>query len=349
MSRKFAHAIVLLVVLAAAPAANAQPLSRLPVQTLDVTPPSARVSGELDAMRVRQAACTARPAAQIRKRIVDIAIQEWGFFGFPMLNGADDDGSFEPPVAPLRIDANVRPGGRFAPLPLDELTRVASTVAGYWSATPAGAAMIARQNSAWSGPGGVNGRWADPWSAAFISWVMCEAGLADSAKFQRSIAHWNYIDQAIQARDGRAAGAAFVAYDLGEAEILPGDLLCSGRRPAYGNLAQRRRQMGTGARTHCDIVVDVDARNARILTIGGNVRRVVSMKNFAAVQNARGNWLPAENEGSRLRPLFAHLKLRADPIEPGALLKSPTVRALGCGPRLAAGNPAAVFLQASAC
>ena len=97
-------------------------------------------------------------------------------------------------------------------------------------------------------------------------------------QFQRAIAHHAYIDQAIRARDGRVPQAAFAAYDMGEAPIAPGDLLCSARRPVYRAIADRRRQMGNGARTHCDIVVKVDEARERILVIGGNVRGVVALK-----------------------------------------------------------------------
>jgi hypothetical protein len=198
--------------------------------------------------------------------------------------------------------------------------RVADSIAGYWTVTPEGSWIIADQNRRWNGSG-PGARWRTPWSAAFISWVMCEAGIADRSRFQRAIAHHTYIDQAIRSRDG-ANQAAFVAYDIGETTIEPGDLLCSARRPGYSSLSERRRQMGEGARTHCDVVVKLDPDGQRILAIGGNVRSRVSMK-----------LLPAVIEQGRLRPdtdVFAHLKLRADTIEAEALDNTPTIRALGC-------------------
>ena len=105
-----------------------------------------------------------------------------------------------------------------------------------------------RQNDSWNGPRGIASRWNAPWSAAFVSWVMCEAGLGGTNQFRRAVAHHAYIDQAIRACDGRASQAAFTAYDAGETAIEPGDLLCSSRRPAYRAIAERRRQMGVGAR-----------------------------------------------------------------------------------------------------
>ena len=331
MPRYIAFAISILAVLAATGIASAQQAAarRLPASIIDVMPPSQRVTGEMGKMQARATACRNMPIAETRRRIVNIAVQEWAFFGFPVLNAADDVDEVAERSNATAVPG--RRGGRFAPLPLNEITRVASSVAGYWAVTPLGPSMIANQNREWNGPEGINGRWADPWSAAFISWVMCEAGLGNTSQFQRSIAHWNYIDQAIAARDGRAPNAAYVAYNLGEENILPGDMLCSGRRPAYTNLAERRRQTGVGARTHCDIVVQIDEKNARILTVGGNVRRAVSVKLFPAAKDARGNWRPVNPaDSSRTRSLFAHLKLRAEAIEFDALKNSPTIGTLGC-------------------
>ncbi|MGE3840633.1 MAG: DUF2272 domain-containing protein [Vicinamibacterales bacterium] len=192
---------------------------------------------------------------------------------------------------------------------------------------------MSRQNAAWKGPLGTGIRWVAPWSAAFISWVMCEAGLGQTERFQRAIAHHAYIDQAIRARDGRAPEAAFVAYDVGESDISPGDLLCSSRRPAYKRLADRRRQLGVGARSHCDVVVEVDEARSRILAIGGNVRGTVSLKLLPAERSATSLQVLDNDEE---RPVFAHLKLRAPAIEPAALQSSPSVvGAFACGSRTA--------------
>ena len=137
---------------------------------------------------------------------------------------------------------------------------------------------------------------------------MCEAGATPHARFHRAIAHHTYIDQAIRARDGRAPDAVFVAHDPGEQTIEPGDLLCSSRRPLYTSIAARRRQLGVGARSHCDIVVKVDDAGRRVFAVGGNVRGVVSMKALPATRDP-GRALQAHT-GNDERPMFAHLKLR---------------------------------------
>jgi hypothetical protein len=293
---------------------------RLPSDKLDATAPSERVRGAVGEMSLRQVACRTMPVAETRRRIVDLAIQEWGFFRFPIVDytGVDDEASL------------YRVRGRFPGLPEEEAVRVAGSVAGYWAVTPQGANMITRQNRAWEGPWGIDGRWADPWSAAFISWVMCEAGLGETGQFQRAVAHWSYIDQAIRARDGNAPNSGYVAYDVGDEPIVPGDMLCSSRRPTYRSVAERRRQMGNGARTHCDIVVKVDEPGKRIFAIGGNVRRAVSLKLFPTVRGPDGNLRPENLSFDDERPMFVHMKLRARAIEANALDNSPTIKALDC-------------------
>jgi hypothetical protein len=326
-----------MIAVSGASAKDAQHYGRLPASTLEVTPPSERVRGVAGQMTTREMACRGKPAAETRRRIVDIAVQEWGFFQFPIVDYTVLDNETPPDLASFVIGDGIarippRYRGRFPALPQDEAVRVAASVGGYWAATPNGAGMIERQNRAWSEPWGINGRWADPWSAAFISYVMCEAGLGEAAQFQRAVAHWVYIDQAILARDGSAPRVGFVAYDLGEERIAPGDLLCSSRRPAYRTISERRRQRGVGARTHCDIVVKIDEQGERIYAIGGNVRRAVSLKLFPATHGA-GKALRPMNVSSDVddeRPMFAHLKLRAADIEAAALDNSPTMKALDC-------------------
>ena len=293
--------------------AQQPPLDRLPISTFDVTPPSTLVRGLPGSMSVDPRPCRTLSTAETRRRIVDIAVQEWGFFGFRVAAAADGDDNDTPGE-----DRPRRP--RLSP---EEASRVASSIAGYWAVTREGSWIVGRQNDRWRGEDGITARWNAPWSAAFISWVMCEAGLGAPAQFSRAIAHHTYIDQAIRARDGRAPEAAFVAYDPGETAIVPGDLLCSSRRPVYRDLAARRRQAGVGARSHCDIVVQVDETRRHVLAIGGNVRGVVSLKRLP-VERATGGSLRAET-GDDDRPIFAHLKLRAAPINPDALDRSRTM------------------------
>jgi hypothetical protein len=349
-------ALSLAAVSAATALAGAQtPAARLPASVLDVTPPSARVTGRPGEMTLQQRPCRTLRLQDVRRRIVDVAVQEWGYFGFRVVDWTDIAAAREQRAR----DAQARGSGADQPsaarrrsrLGPEEASRVAPSIAGYWAVTPEGSWIVARQNDDWKGADGVGARWNAPWSAAFISWVMCEAGLGATGQFQRAIAHHAYIDQAIRARDGRAAQAAFAAYDMGEAPIAPGDLLCSARRPVYRTLAERRRQAGVGARTHCDVVVKVDEPRERILVVGGNVRGVVALKLLRA-QRQPDKPLRVVDPDEDERPIFAHLRLRAEPIAPDALDTSATLKAAACASgadALAAVAPAVAKLVVASC
>ena len=301
----------------------AQPIDfhRLPPDHLDVLPPSARVEGALGTLKVRDRSCPPRNLddERLRRRIVDLVAQEWRFFGLSVVDYTRD----EPSTTSSR-----RARRRWSLLGPGDYQRVADSIAGYWTVTPEGAWIIENQNERWR-RSGVETRWRIPWSAAFVSWVMCESGLDEPETFRRAVAHHSYIDQAIRARDNLAPLAAFTANDIGETPISPGDLLCSGRRPPYRSVSQRRRQMGEGARTHCDIVVTLDAKRRRILAIGGNVRATVALKLLPAVLDDQVGLRP---EGGR-RPPFVHLQLRAKPIPPRALKNSSILRTMACEDR----------------
>ena len=331
---------VALVTLAAPRGAAAQEprFARLPADVFDVVPPSTRVHGMPGVMSVSPRACLTLPTGDTRRRIVDVAVQEWGFFGFRLAAASDTEEGDAAERGTAGAASTILDGrrGRRSRLPPAEAARVAASIAGYWAVTSEGPWIVERQNDRWNGADGITARWNAPWSAAFVSWVMCEGGLGTSAQFQRAIAHHAYIDQAIRARDDHAPQAAFVAYDLGETAIAPGDLLCSSRRPAYRTIAERRRQMGVGARSHCDIVVKVDQSGGRVLAIGGNVRGVVSLKAFPAVASF-GTPLRLSVGGGD-RPMFVHLKLRAGPIGADAFDTSPAVVAAGC--RIGSATPA---------
>ncbi len=322
-----------LLAMAASADAQSTPLHRLPLELLAVAPPTERVRGEPGELTLLTRACATARAADVRRRIVDIVVQEWAFFGFAVLDETDPANWVRPrraaaEPAPFELDLAAL---RALEARAAEAARLAPSIAGYWAATSDGAWIVQRQNESWQASGGLAARWIQPWSAAFISWVMCEAGFGDARQFQRAIAHHTYIDQAIRARDGQAPGAVFSAYDIGEQHILPGDMLCLARRPAYDAVADRRAQMGVGARTHCDVVVKVDEARELVLTIGGNVRGTVGLK-----------LLPAERrEGKPLRlidrsavagarSMFVHLKLAADAIATNAFDDSATIAALAC-------------------
>jgi hypothetical protein len=320
--------------------AQQPPAARLPRTAIDALPPTARVVGDPGRMAIQSQACRTLPVADARRRIVDLALQEWGFFGFPIVEYAAEEEDAEP---------RVRGRGR-SRVGTAESARTAASIGGYWAVAPGGSWILENQNRAWAESTTGVTRWQFPWSAAFISWLMCEGGLGGADTFQRAIAHHSYIDQAIRARDGAAPRAAYVAHDVGEAPVSVGDLLCTSRRPVFRTVADRRRQMGQGARTHCDLVVKVDEVASQILAIGGNVRGVVGLKVLPAVRE-QGRLKPIVPPGvPNARPVFAHLRLRGEAPAIDTFDRSPVVTALACGsaPRVAVRLPALARLVATA-
>lgn len=313
---------------------------RLPGEILDVRAPSDRVTGAPGAMRIQDRVCSATPAAAMRSQIVDTTVQEWAYFGFTLLDYTAAAKTITEPAGNRRRRSFLSP---------EQAERVANSIAGYWAAAPDSSWILQRQNERWNTLG-LATRWRDPWSAAFISWVMCESGLGDTGRFARAIAHHTYIDQAIRARDGENTGAAYVAYDTGEQPVLPGDMLCRGSRPAYRSLDERRDHLGVGARTHCDIVVKVDDEKPGFYVIGGNVRGTVGMKLLPAARTAAGFLEPLPYDR---RQIFAHLQLQADPIPLDALATSPAMQATSCSrpsaPTLIANQDPALQSPTTAC
>ena len=307
--RLFSGLSLLFITVASLQAQPTESLDRLPADVLDVRSPIERVVGTPGSMRITDRSCRSMPLSDVRRRIVDTAVQEWAYFGFSV-----DDQQQSPSQQMQR--------STFPRMNAGEGARVASSIAGYWAATPDSDWILQRQNANWNAEG-AGARWRHAWSAAFISWVMCESGLAEPAQFRRAIAHHTYIDQAIRATDGLDNRAVFTAYDPGQAAIEPGDLLCRGSRPNYRTLAERRSQLGDGARTHCDIVVKVDTHAQKIMVIGGNVRGSVRMKVMAAAQHTGQALRPLSDNG---RALFAHLKLEAPSIALNALDETPTLQ-----------------------
>ena len=309
--------LFILAVVCSSAALSTLPKERLPREIFDVEEPSARVTGSPGNMSYLRKDCRSIYPTNLRERIVHTAVQEWAYFGFKiydLTHTRDDNPNYkqQPWVRPA-ID------------PV-EAARVADSIAGYWSSTPNSGWILERQNQYWNvrGPGS---RWRDPWSAAFISWIMCESGIIEPHRFQRAVAHHTYIDQAIITRDKQDSPGLFAAFDIGEERIEPGDLLCRGSRPEYESIKARRLQIGVGARSHCDIVVKLDEENKRIMVIGGNVRAWVRLKLLPADHTVDGVMIPAPYNGRRI---FAHLKLQAGEVSSQVFDASPSLLELAC-------------------
>lgn len=112
----------------------------------------------------------------------------------------------------------------------------------------------------------------EPWSAAFISWVMKEAGMGD--RFSYSEWHATYIRNSIIARQKGDKHFAYWGYRLSERAPQVGDLVGYARQ---GGITYDYQPLTYSS--HTDLVVAV--RPHEIDVIGGNVKDSVSMKTLA--------------------------------------------------------------------
>ncbi|WP_269759465.1 DUF2272 domain-containing protein [Variovorax sp. E3] len=137
-----------------------------------------------------------------------------------------------------------------------------------------------------------------PWSAAFISWLARQAGLADD-EFVFSEAHVDYAGAAwqagVQEQAGRPTRYAMRACDLTRTPPRIGDLVCQARGAGaeldtfdkIGEVLATRPTGGDALPMHCDVVVAVDATGFD--TVGGNVLQSVTRRRLDFAQGTR--WL----------------------------------------------------------
>lgn len=131
------------------------------------------------------------------------------------------------------------------------------------------------------------------WSAAFVSWVVRNAGVPAGMGFDFSGRHMTYIAGALRNRMRGDGHRPFWFYGIGEQaqhRILPGDILCRNRRfqghmTTHSLESLRRRFWGqhgenanvepTGA-SHCDVATGYVTQNDRryLEVIGGNTSHV---------------------------------------------------------------------------
>jgi hypothetical protein len=205
----------------------------------------------------------------ITRRILALARSEWHYFGSQTVVYREDEESI--PHVGIWED--------------DDEPHVLR-VNGYWRAVDK--------------PGLSGSDCQQPWSAAFISWVMKTAGVPETL-FPRASAHWIYLSKII--RDADRPYAAFVPRSILGYSPRPGDLICANREHySLPSITQPwDSYLLENAKLHCDIVVE---RNGKVLeAIGGNVRNSVS-KSILTL-DADGHLRP-----TRQRPWFLVLENR---------------------------------------
>jgi len=109
-----------------------------------------------------------------------------------------------------------------------------------------------------------------PWSAAFISYLMQSAGVAAN-DFLFSDAHFNYL-AFLKARQSKA-NPLFVLRPVATEVVTPGDLICASRD---SNTINSIDDIRPGLPGHCDLVFEVHPEQGWAGVIGGNVFNSVS-------------------------------------------------------------------------
>jgi Uncharacterized protein conserved in bacteria (DUF2272) len=170
-----------------------------------------------------------------------------------------------------------------------------------------------------------------PWSAAFISYVVKQAGAAPAA-FQFSNAHRAYIYDAFAASAAEATDTAgeklYRACPLATTIPRAGDLICFQREHTLADASEEavreriRAEVASGdpdkrtvRSTHCDVVAAIDAPARKMYVIGGNFLDGVTAKKlslrrslkFSGMQKGHcggpGAWtLPPPSAGTPAEP-----------------------------------------------
>jgi hypothetical protein len=249
--------------------------------------------------------------ATVRQRIVDTAIEEWRRFGFQVLDFSTSEQEadlspllgFSVPLSEVPPALYGQPDGRLLRMGLGESDfQTSYAVRSYWSAVYPDDTAAPPLASA-------------PWSAAFVSWVLCRSGLSET-QFRRREAHVQYVgaayaDQSAYGDTPQNLSAYVVRPALGT-PVRAGDLACFSHNyitfadvSAFADGAHRP--------THCDIIVGFSHNGARILAIGGNVEQSVTMSVFAGRREGENTYLMTQPEWPAARPYFAIMQLRARP------------------------------------
>lgn len=187
----------------------------------------------------------------------------------------------------------------------------------YWNAVRTDYVGYVRQQRDRHRAGVRTGLWqGEPWSAAFISYVMRSAGI-DLDDFEWDAGHRNYVDAAIRSERHFGRDSVFLPHEITDYAPRVGDLVCSDRSlPAeqrIRSLAERTVELGGSRGMHCDIVVQTEPD--RIAVIGGNVRDAVTLSYLPV--NAQGQLIPWQPEdGPETRTFFTVLQTNI-PDPPG--------------------------------
>jgi hypothetical protein len=138
-------------------------------------------------------------------------------------------------------------------------------------------------------PAGMTPVTTEPWSAAFISYLVRQAGLG-WFRFTASDTHADYV---AAVRDGLMPDFVLLTTPL---RPQRGDLLCLARGPSRGITPDQIDAIAPAAsgsgftRMHCDLVVGLDPARRVAMLIGGNVAQAVSLREVALDERGFVQW-----------------------------------------------------------
>ncbi len=210
------------------------------------------------------------PPDQVKAELLRLADREWRAFGGQVVRHEAD--------RPSSNHIVVDPVGRYT----EDDRKVYDRMVGYWEAVgETGFTPYADCEGSWQRVKERKCPWHLPWSAAFISWLMLQSGVAE---FQPDASHSIYLQPILLAtRNGRPG--YLVARSLAERAPQPGDLICGTRGLGDRAPTDWRQLIGQTVPMHCDLVVANSGD--RVEGIGGNVFNAVSK----TVRPARDGYL----------------------------------------------------------
>jgi hypothetical protein len=198
-----------------------------------------------------------------RAAAVAIALREWRLFGAPV---DDDPPGARPPLPPP--EKPERQQGLWQ--------RIGEY---WWEGLPPGAPLAAATGMHDAQGAAIADDSGQPWSAAFISYVMRIAGAA--GRFPYSASHSTYINAAARGTNPMLHAHAPETY-----APVAGDLICHGRGAAR---VLRFTDLPTTDpfTSHCDLVAQTTP--GRLGVIGGNVDDAVTMRHVATTTSGLVN------------------------------------------------------------
>ena len=242
-------------------------------------------------------ACTqaaARPVSALAQRLAAIALEEHEQMGGALI---DERGGL------VRTGLAEAERDRLPGSPIAAWQRVW----GYWASAGLGAPADPEGPTAVQRIALVD----TPWSAAFISHVVRQAGLGER-QFAFAATHQSYVRAALASNGDEARGTptayAYRACDLLGTAPRVGDLLCHARAPDEAMNSFARLSLGLSWRApsmHCELVVRQNS--ARIELVGGNVAQTVTLRRLSLQGDGSGRLWPAylASEHERQQALLA--------------------------------------------